>query len=249
MNRSSKVLIGVGAAVALVVGATGGAVGAQLVTSAQIKNGTIQTVDLNPSVVRKLNQAGPRGPAGQAGSDGSDGADGADGADGVDGTDGTPGIQGIQGPPGPAASDKLGALAADASSTAKTVTNIGGTFGKFTATVRATELDSFTLPAGTYQLTADGFFHSTAAVSGLTRLQLALRINDGTDWGVDVGTCFTDSTSPLADRESSCQTTRVIELAAPTEVLVYAFGYADNQGSADSGKFQAVSHVSAIRVD
>ncbi|MFC6344362.1 hypothetical protein ACFP8W_20435, partial [Nocardioides hankookensis] len=150
---------------------------------------------------------------------------------------------------GPAASDQLGALAADASSAATTVANIGGTFGKFTATVRATELDSFTLPAGTYQLSADGFFHSTAVVSGLTRLQLALRIDDGTDWGVDVGTCFTDSTSPLADRESSCQTTRVIDLAAPTEILVYAFGYADNQGSADSGKFQAVSHVSAIRVD
>lgn len=240
MNRSSKVLIGVGAAVALVVGATGGAVGAQLVTSAQIKNGTIQTVDLNPSVVRKLNEAGPRGPAGQAGSKGADGAAG---------TPGIQGIQGIQGPPGPAASDQLGALAADASSAATTVANIGGTFGKFTATVRATELDSFTLPAGTYQLSADGFFHSTAAVSGLTRLQLALRIDDGTDWGVDVGTCFTDSTSPLADREASCQTTRVIELAAPTEILVYAFGYADNQGSADSGKFQAVSHVSAIRVD
>ncbi|MFC6344344.1 hypothetical protein ACFP8W_20340, partial [Nocardioides hankookensis] len=88
MNRSSKVMIGVGAAVALVVGATGGAVGVQLVTSAQIKNGTIQTVDLSPAVVRQLKQAGPRGPAGQAGSDGADGTNGAQGVQGIQGIQG-----------------------------------------------------------------------------------------------------------------------------------------------------------------
>lgn len=246
MKRSSKVMIGVGAAVALVIGATGGAVGAQLVTSAQIKNGTIQTVDLSPAVTKKLNQDGPKGATGPQG---PQGPQGAQGAQGVPGSQGSQGPQGPQGVAGPAASDQLGALAGHQTSEATPVANIGGTFGKFTATVRATQLDSLTLPAGTYQLTGDGFFHSTAAVTGLTRLQLALRINDGTDWGVDVGTCFTDSTSPLADRETTCQTTRVVELDAPTQILVYAFGYADNQGSADSGKFTAVAHVSAIHVD
>lgn len=129
------------------------------------------------------------------------------------------------------------------------VTNIGGTFGTFTVgPVRATLLDTVALPAGTYVLTGNGFFHSNVAVSGLSRLQLALRINDGTDWGVDVGTCFTDATSPLANREATCATSRVVTLAAPANVMVYAFGYADNQGSADSGKFTAASYVNAVKV-
>ncbi|GAA4718333.1 hypothetical protein GCM10023349_42860 [Nocardioides conyzicola] len=37
------------------------AVGAQLITSAQIENGTIQAVDLSPAVTNKLNEAGRTG--------------------------------------------------------------------------------------------------------------------------------------------------------------------------------------------
>jgi hypothetical protein len=144
----------------------------------------------------------------------------------------------------------LGAqLAANSTSDVTEVANIGGSFGKFTATVRATKLDEVTLPAGTYQLSADGFFHSTVATSGLTRLQLAIRVDDGTDWGQDLGTCFTDAASPLADREATCSSTRVVTVAAPTAVEVFAFGYADDQGSADSGKFVAQSYLSAIKVN
>lgn len=141
-----------------------------------------------------------------------------------------------------------GSVAASSTSDAETVTNIGGTFGKFTDTVRATLLDTVSLPAGTYYLSADGFFHSTSAVSGLSRMQLALRVNDGSDWGIDLGTCFTDATSPLNDREATCHTGHVVTLNAPADVLVYAFGYADNTGSADSGKFEATSYLSALKV-
>ncbi len=103
----------------------------------------------------------------------------------------------------------LGAqLAANSTSPVTTIAQIGGSFGKFTGTVNATKLDEVTLPAGTYQLSADGFFHSTAATSGLTRLQLAIRVDDGTDWGQDFGTCFTGAASALADREATCSTTR-----------------------------------------
>ncbi|HEX7717442.1 MAG TPA: hypothetical protein VF416_09155 [Marmoricola sp.] len=143
----------------------------------------------------------------------------------------------------------LGAqLAANSTSDPTAIADIGGSFGKFTATVRATKLDQVTLPAGTYQLTADGFFHSTEATSGKTRLQLALRVDDGSDWGKDFGTCFTGAASALADREVSCSSTRVVTVDAPTTVQVFAFGYADDQGSADSGKFVAQSFLSAIAV-
>jgi hypothetical protein len=40
----------------------------------------------------------------------------------------------------------------------------------------------------------------------------------------------------------------VVVLAAPTDVLVYGFGYADDQGSVDSGRFNVVSYVNAIKV-
>jgi hypothetical protein len=58
----------------------------------------------------------------------------------------------------------------------------------------------------------------------------------------------TDATSPLADREATCAMSRVVVLAAPTDVLVYGFGYADDQGSVDSGRFNVVSYVNAIKV-
>ena len=79
-------------------------------------------------------------------------------------------------------------------------------------------------------------------------MQLALRVDDGTDWGVDYGTCFTGAVSALADREASCSTTRVVEVDEPTEVLVFGFGYQDDLGSADSGKVDATAHVTAVSV-
>lgn len=129
-----------------------------------------------------------------------------------------------------------------------TVANIGGSFGKFTETVRATELATVTLEPGTYVVTADGFFVTNDATSGLTRMQLALRVDDGSEWGVDHGTCFTGAVSVLADREASCSTTRVVEVEESTDVVVYGFGYQDDQGSADSGKIDATAHVTALSV-
>jgi hypothetical protein len=200
-------------------------------------------------------ETGPQGPAGESGTAGAEGVRGLEGPagpqgipglTGLQGPQGAPGAQGPQGPAGDPASDVAGTVTAYHASSATPVSAIGGSFGKFTATVRATLLDTITVPAGTYTVSADGFFHSTQAVSGLTRMQLALRVNDGSDWGVDLGTCFTGATSPLADREATCSSTRVVTFANPTDVLVYAFGYADNQGGTDSGKLEATSYVTFL---
>jgi len=226
---STAASVGVMATVA-VIGIGGTATAAHLIGSKDIKNNSVRSVDLRDGTIKisDLNATTISELRAAAGKDGKDGTNGTDGKDGVDGKDAT--------------------LAANSTSDPAIVQNIGGSFGKFTGTVRATKVDEVSLPAGTYQLTADGFFHSTAATSGLTRMQLAVRVDDGTDWGKDLGTCFTDATSPLANREATCSSTRVVTLDAPTTVQVFAFGYADDQGSFDSGKFAAVSYLSAIKL-
>jgi hypothetical protein len=86
---------------ALVFATAGSAVAASLITSKQIKDGTIQTRDISKKARTQLKgktgAAGPRGPAGPKGDvgakgeTGASGASGASGAKGTDGTDGAPG--------------------------------------------------------------------------------------------------------------------------------------------------------------
>lgn len=155
MKGSSKLLIGLGAAVVLVVGGTGGAVAAQLVTSAQIKNGTIQSVDLNKALNTKLSEPGPRGLTGPRG------------------------LQGLKGDPGDPASDLKGELASNlATEEAVTLTHVGGPFA-----ANATTLGTFELEAGTYLINAYGFFDRiNNGVSSSPTLMLAVRAN-GADLG------------------------------------------------------------------
>lgn len=85
------------AVIALVMALTGSAVAASLITSKQIKNGTIQTVDISKKAKKALKGArGKTGPAGPQGAQGLPGAKGADGAAG------TPGAKGDTGAPGSA---------------------------------------------------------------------------------------------------------------------------------------------------
>lgn len=190
---------------------------------------------------------GPQGPAGEAGTAGAEGVRGLEGPagpqgiQGAPGTPGAPGPQGVPGPQGPAgdpASDVAGTVASYLTTDPAVISLIGGTFA-----TRATQIGTLTLPAGSYVLTGNAFFGSQAAVSGKTRLQLALR----TTAGDDVGTCFTGATSTLANREITCSSTRVVTFASETTIKVFAFGYADDQGSADSGKFGVQSYVTAVR--
>jgi hypothetical protein len=80
---------------ALVLAASGSAVAASIITSAQIKNGTIQLRDINSKARKALKgQTGPQGPRGATGAPGATGAAGARGAAGAVGATGPAGAPG-----------------------------------------------------------------------------------------------------------------------------------------------------------
>jgi Collagen triple helix repeat (20 copies) len=85
----------IAAVVAAIVAAASGTAATIVVTSKNIKNGTIQTVDISAKAQRAL--AGKRGPIGRRGAQGTPGAQGPQGAQGPPGAPGTPGTPG---PPG-----------------------------------------------------------------------------------------------------------------------------------------------------
>jgi hypothetical protein len=80
------------ALLALVMASTGSAVAASLITSKQIKNGTIQVTDISKKAQKSLK--GKRGPAGAAGAAGAAGTAGAPGAKGDKGDKGDTGAAG-----------------------------------------------------------------------------------------------------------------------------------------------------------
>ncbi len=99
--------VGVCAVVALTVGATS-ATAASLITSANIKEGTIKMRDLSPSLQKKIKKAnaatagvnGTNGAKGDAGANGTNGANGLDGAAGANGVAGATGDNGSDGADG-----------------------------------------------------------------------------------------------------------------------------------------------------
>jgi hypothetical protein len=95
----------IGAVVSAVVAAASGTAATIVVTSKNIKNGTIQTVDLSAKAKRALKgNRGPRGvagPPGAAGAAGAQGAPGPQGPQGLQGPKGDEGVPGEEGPRGP----------------------------------------------------------------------------------------------------------------------------------------------------
>jgi hypothetical protein len=86
---------------ALVVATSGSGVAASLITSKQIKDGTIQVRDLsNGARVSLKGQAGAHGEQGNAGPKGETGSPGPKGDTGPKGDEGDPGSQGDPGPQG-----------------------------------------------------------------------------------------------------------------------------------------------------
>ena len=80
MRRTTVIAV----ALALVIGLAGSATAASLITSADIKNGTIKSADLSASAKRALKgKAGARGPAGPQGAPGTAGTPGPAGPTGV----------------------------------------------------------------------------------------------------------------------------------------------------------------------
>jgi hypothetical protein len=86
------------ALLALVMATTGSAVAATLITSKQIKNGTIQTADISKKAQKTLKgKTGATGPIGAAGAAGTPGAKGDKGDKGDAGANGTNGTNGAPG--------------------------------------------------------------------------------------------------------------------------------------------------------
>ena len=113
----------IAAVVAAVVAAASGTAATIVVTSANIKNGTIQTVDISAKAKRAL--TGQRGPRGVAG------ATGAQGIQGPVGTQGPVGPQGPDGPKGPQGSPSPGLVAAFAWATGDESQTSSTTFQDF----------------------------------------------------------------------------------------------------------------------
>jgi Collagen triple helix repeat (20 copies) len=92
----------IAAFVSAVVASTTATAATVVVTSKNIKNGTIQTVDISAKAKRVLRgQRGPRGAAGPAGPRGVQGVPGPQGPQGLRGSPGLVGPQGPEGPEGP----------------------------------------------------------------------------------------------------------------------------------------------------
>lgn len=165
------------------------------------------------------------------------------------GEKGDKGDQGIQGPPGDPATDKLGG-ATDVAFGPQTITDVGGSFGKFTSLdgPRATKLGQFELTPGTYLLTSQFRADRTEAGAAGTRPQLALRVDDGTDWGKDFGTVMGNDLSPTAGRELYGSGFKLVTVTENTTVLVYGFGYNDDSSAAGSGQYTMSATVAKVLV-
>lgn len=96
INKKTVALGGVITALVLAAG-TGGAVAGSLVTSKDIKDGTIKQVDIKPSLVEKFSQPGEQGPEGPKGDTGATGQQGPRGYTGDAGKDGADGRDGLDG--------------------------------------------------------------------------------------------------------------------------------------------------------
>ncbi|MCW2772834.1 MAG: hypothetical protein JWN91_1160 [Nocardioides sp.] len=103
---SARSVLAVGAtALALCVGSAGGAVADRLITSGDIKDGTIKSVDLSNGVNKAIRKGGEPGPVGPVGPAGEQGVAGPAGPAGPKGDQGAQGNQGPQGPAGNAAGE------------------------------------------------------------------------------------------------------------------------------------------------
>lgn len=234
MKNKIKLLVGASAAALLVVGLSGtGAQAAKWITGSDVKNesltgkdvknGSLGKQELSPWVQGRLEKAGAAGKAG------------ANGKDGVNGTNGTNGVDG-----------KNFELTHAETFAKTTIVNIGGSFR-----TRATEVGEFELPAGKYLIQTDALFqHNGSTPTAAPSLQAAVRVADGSEWGVDAGTVF--ATFPGATdykREAQGTTFRVIELDQAQTVTVQAFGYNADGSDAGSAGFDATISVVVQKVN
>lgn len=145
------------------------------------------------------------------------------------------------------ANDEVGSatVAAHLGSTATVIDKIGGPFA-----ANATLLDTKHVDAGKYLVTSYAFFDrvdNSQASSPV--LQLAVRGVDGSQWGADYGTLFTNEYPATGNLEQTVSATRYVEVpAGGLDVKVYGFGYNANQSADGSGNYTVVADVNFVPV-
>jgi Collagen triple helix repeat (20 copies) len=163
----------IAAVVAAVVAAASGMAATVLVTSKNIKNGTIQTVDISAKAKRALK--GNRGPRGF---DGAPGAPGPQGPQGPQGLRGSPGLRGSEGPQGPEGTQ--GIQGPRGPSNAFVMFGGSGSFpvgGGFLGNPNT----GLGLPAGSYVAGANAIFDNTDAAAFTASCDLVFDSSSGLD--------------------------------------------------------------------
>lgn len=207
-----------GAAVLTLVGGVGGAVAGGLVTSAQIKNHTIQSVDLHAGSVTTSKIAAGTISASKAG----------------------PSLN--------AQLQRGALDARYSNANARTITNIGGPFvanSTQLGTLRLHSAGTYQISAYGY---FDALDNSATPVSTRLQLAVRGPATTGDPFGQDFGTCFTGVFPQNVDRELTCQSVRTISVSRATTLRVIGFGYNDDQSGNGGGNFTLNADVSAVRV-
>lgn len=220
-----------GAAALLVIGSTGGAVAGEMIGGAQIKHNSISTKHIRNGAITSMDIRDGK-------VKGMDVKEGSLGWRHLNPT--TKGV--IQNVADRA--DKSGSLAAEINEQELEVGALGGKFAE-----NATKVGQFNLAPGKYLVSSDGFFDriDDAQDNSGTHLQVAVRGNDGSEWGADHGTCFTPRV-PAGDREVTCSTSKVVTIKKTQKVEVFVFGYNEDQSATGSNNFKANVNVGAVKV-
>lgn len=153
----------ISALVAALVSAASGTA-AFVVTSANIKNGTIQSVDISANAKRALKgNRGPRGLAGLVGATGAQGAQGPQGPRGAEGPEGPQGVKGDKGDPG---------------AIAYGIVNANGTVSQATSNVTSTWNEELSR----YEITIAGVnYHFSSYATVVTPADPALTVSPSTN--------------------------------------------------------------------
>jgi hypothetical protein len=138
---------------ALILATTGSAVAASLITSKQIKDGTIEVKDLSRKARSALAaKAGPSGPAGAVGQPGAPGGKGEQGPQGPKGDEGEQGPKGDTGPRGPSSAFTR---QRDGFASAPYSYSLNLTAGKYVLIARATGVNGSANPVNSGNCTLD----------------------------------------------------------------------------------------------
>lgn len=203
-----------------------GDIGEGGVGASEVRNGALTGTDLNPTTVKRF-LAGEKAVQQNADQDAK-----------ISSLEDRVEVEETEGDSGAVVSKHLG-------SDATNIANIGGKFAE-----RATLLDTKHVDAGTYLVTSYAFFDrvdNSQASSPV--LQLAVRGIDGSQWGADYGTFFTPEFPSTGNMEQTASGTRLVTVPeGGLDVSVYVFGYNTDTSANGSGNYTVSADVNFVPV-